>query len=481
MKAWRALFPVLALGLAGCADSGAPSGDDVVARAAGVEFKAETAAEILAPQPQLPADTAVVRILADLWVQYFLLAKTSSEDSTLANLDVTSLVERQIQGEMVSGLRDRVIQVDTAVSDVELRARFEAELPGGRLRARHILLQFPVGASPAQADSVRALAEELRSRIQSGEDFEAIARDYSQDTQTASNGGDLGSFGRNEMFPQFEEAAFALDEGELSDVVETTLGLHLIRVDERVIPDFEERRDQFRAQLRNRIVMEAESVYVANLVEAAQIEADSAGFESVRLLAAAPDLALTPRALDRSLVRYEGGVLTLEEFREWLLTNPADMAVQVSGASDEQLNGLLHNLTRSELLVNDAKAKGVEVPQDRIDALTSEILDGVKTVAQGLGFFEITREEGESSDEAADRVVRGILAEVVQGEREVIHLQTIAFTLKEQYGARIFGPGLGHAVTRINELRLQPTETVDPTLPEAAGDTVTADTSGGQG
>ncbi|NNM06348.1 MAG: hypothetical protein HKO65_14750, partial [Gemmatimonadetes bacterium] len=102
----------------------------------------------------------------------------------------------------------------------------------------------------------------------------------------------------------------------------------------------------------------------------------------------------------------------------------------------------------------------------------------VKGIAQELGFFEITRQEGETPEEAADRVVRGILAEVVQGAMEVFQLQTVAFALKEQYGARVFEPGLAQAVARINELRVQPVTPVEPAIPEAAEDTATTETSG---
>ena len=280
----------------------------------------------------------MVEALADLWVQYFLLARAAAEDTTLANIDCRSLVARQVEGEMVARLRDAVIQVDTAISEEDLQARFEAELPGGRIRARHILLQFPEGASDAQVDSVRALAASLRSRISGGEDFGTLAREFSQDAGSAANGGDLGSFGKGEMVPPFEAAAFALGEGEVSEVVETAFGLHLIQVDERIIPAFEERREQFRAQVQTQIVMEAESTYVANLVDAAGIDPDSASFESVRQLAADPGMELTSRALDRTLVRYDGGSLTLGEYREWLLTSPANMPAQIQAASDEQIS-----------------------------------------------------------------------------------------------------------------------------------------------
>jgi hypothetical protein len=477
MKALRTAVPLLTLTLAACGGTGQPSGDDVVAQAAGYEFDVETAAEILAPQPQLPAEA--VEALADLWAQYFLLARAAASDTTLAILDLSRLVEMQVEGEMVVGLRDLVIQVDTAISEEDLRARFEAELPGGQIRARHILLQYPERGTDAQADSVRALAASLRSRIVNGEDFVTLAREFSQDTQTADNGGDLGSFGRNQMFPQFEEAAFALDVGEVSEVVETALGLHLIRVDEKILPDFDEMREQYRAQVQGQLVAQAESTYVVDLVEAAGLEPDTTSFESVRQLAADLNLDLSSRALGRTLVRYEGGTLTLGEYREWLLMSPANVPPQIQTATNEQLTTLLEGLTRSELLVNDAVARGVEVSEIRRDSLSADILNAVKGIARELGFLEITLNEGESEEEAADRVVQEILREVVQEGRQVIQLQNIAYALKDQFGAKIHQPGINRAVARINEIRAQIPATQEPAPAVVPADTTATDTVGG--
>lgn len=486
MNAWRVLVPVLVLSVASCGGSEQPSSQDVLAKAAGFEFTAQSAAEILAPQAQLPNQPQVAEALADLWVQYYLLARAAAEDTTLANIDVDPLVTRQIEGEMVAQLREMVIQVDTALSDDFLRNRFEAELPGGRIRARHILLQFPEGASEAQVDSVRALAAALRSRIQQGEDFEALAREYSQDAGTAAAGGDLGTFGRNEMVPPFEEAAFALPVGDLSEVVETTFGLHLIRVDERLVPSFEERRAQYRAQIQTQLIMEAESTFVAGLIETAEMETDSGSFELVREVAGDVDLELTPRALGRTLVRYRGGALTLGEYRHWLLTSPANVPPQVQAAPDEQLKNLLESLTRSELLVNRAAEVGIEIPEARRDSLATGILEGVKSIADQLGFFQIVPEEGETAAAAADRVVRALLVQIVQEGREVFPLQTIAFVLKEQYGARVFPQGAARTVEIVEETRAQAAAAPAPSAPAAtpdtgAPDTAAADTAGEQG
>jgi hypothetical protein len=481
MKALRLLFPILVVGLAACDSSSRPSSEDVLAIAAGYEFSSEAAAEILAPQAQLPGDPEVVQALADLWVQYYLLARAAAEDSTLSNIDVAPLVDRQVEGEMVAQLREQVIMVDTMIPEDALLARYEAELPGGKVRARHILLQFPEGASDAQVDSVRAQAADLRARIMGGEDFSTLARQYSQDTGTAPTGGDLGSFGKGEMVPPFEAAAFELDIGEVSEVVETAFGLHIIVMDERIIPPFEERREQFRMQLQSQLVMEAESTYVANLVEEADIEVQAETLESLKQVAADPAVDLSPRAMDRVMVQYNGGSFTLREFRSWLLTGPPTLPDQIEAASDEQLENLLTSLTQSELLVGEAVAEGIEVPTARRDSLSEGLLSGVKSIAQELGFFELTLEEGESLESAADRVVRDILVQVVQNGREVYPLQTVAFALKEQFEARIFPSGIAHTVSLIAEFRAPGAATAPAVQPTPPADPITPDTAGGEG
>ena len=77
------------------------------------------------------------------------------------------------------------------------------------------------------------MAQELVERLRAGEDFEELAREYSTDDSNAEEGGHLGWFPRGRMVAPFEEAAFALQPGEFSDVVETTFGYHIIQVTER--------------------------------------------------------------------------------------------------------------------------------------------------------------------------------------------------------------------------------------------------------
>ncbi len=172
---------------------------DVLARAAGHELRIDEAARILAGNPQIPAEPQVVQALADLWVDYTLLATAAAEDSTLRMVNLDRILQPQREAMILRQLADRVLRPDTTITEEELRQRWATEGPGGEIRARHILLRIPPEATPAQRDSVRRLAEQLRGQVAGGADFAALARRYSADPGSAAQGGDLGFFGRGRM------------------------------------------------------------------------------------------------------------------------------------------------------------------------------------------------------------------------------------------------------------------------------------------
>ena len=109
-----------------------------------------------------------------------------------------------------------------------------------QVQARHILFSLADGISDERKADTRSTAQGILERARAGEDFAALAEEYSQDTGTASNGGDLGFFGRGRMVKPFEEAAFDMEVEQVSDLVETTFGFHIIKVDaiqpERIKP-----------------------------------------------------------------------------------------------------------------------------------------------------------------------------------------------------------------------------------------------------
>jgi peptidyl-prolyl cis-trans isomerase D len=121
-----------------------------------------------------------------------------------------------------------------AVSDAEVEAYYQEHLAEfdepRRLRLAHVLVRVPPVGGSAAEDAARAKVEDVIKRAKGGEDFAKLARDISEDKASAVQGGDLGFVGPGELVAPFEQAAFALKKGEISEPVRTPFGYHAIRV-----------------------------------------------------------------------------------------------------------------------------------------------------------------------------------------------------------------------------------------------------------
>lgn len=442
------------------------SNASLLARAAGHELTIDEASELLASQSQLPNQPEVVQALADLWIDYTLLAVAASEDSTLGSVDLTPVIRQQREQELVFRLRDSQLQFDTIIPDDQLRELYLAELPGGRVRARHILLPFPENATPEQRDSVHAFAGELKDRLEAGADFAELAREYSSDRGSGERGGDLGFFGRGEMVRPFEEAAFSLEPGTISDPVESPYGVHVIRVEEREVPDFEDEKESFLTRIRSQRVFQTESIYIADLEERANVQVQEGAAEAVRGLASRPAAELTRRSGNRALTRYEGGAYTVFEFQEYLQSRPPAVRSQVSQATDEQIENLLENLTRGELLVNESSRVGIELSEDEEASMLDEARTRFRASASQLGLRSIQPRDGESMDEAVDRTVKDQLRGILQGTRDVIPLGAIAYSLRAMYHGETYDHNVADVLRQVDELRsVNPPTTAPPQAP----------------
>jgi peptidyl-prolyl cis-trans isomerase D len=102
------------------------------------------------------------------------------------------------------------------------------------IRARHILIKLPPDADEKARAAARAKADDVLAKVKKGGDFAKLAEQLSEDAGTASKGGDLGLFPRGKMVPAFDAAAFALEPGTVSEVVESPFGFHIIKVEEKV-------------------------------------------------------------------------------------------------------------------------------------------------------------------------------------------------------------------------------------------------------
>jgi peptidyl-prolyl cis-trans isomerase C len=144
-----------------------------------------------------------------------------------------------------------------------------------RVRASHILIAFPEKAdAPAKAQA-KAKADQVLKDVKAGKDFAALAKEHSQDPGSAVNGGDLGFFQKGQMVGPFNDVAFTLAPGAISDVVETQFGYHIIKVAEkqpsRAVP-LEEVRPQLEQFLANQNREEQTEAFVKALRAKGKVE-----------------------------------------------------------------------------------------------------------------------------------------------------------------------------------------------------------------
>ena len=142
------------------------------------------------------------------------------------------------------------------------------------VKASHILLGVDAKATAEEKKAAREKAEKLRKELAGGADFAALAKGNST-CPSSQQGGDLGFFGKGQMVPAFESVAFSLKPGEISEVVETSFGYHIIKLTEKKAAekvDFKEARPRIEDYLKNQKVGAAVNEYLAETRKTAKIE-----------------------------------------------------------------------------------------------------------------------------------------------------------------------------------------------------------------
>jgi hypothetical protein len=431
------------------------SHQDVLARASGHELSVDKAASLFGLNPRIPPQPDVVNAIANLWIDYTLLATAVSKDSTLNAVNLDPIIEPYIEQEVVWRLREKVIKVDTALSDAQLKAMLEKEGTGLQVKARHVLLRLPADATPAQRDSVNKLAQDIKKRAQAGEDFGALARRYSQEPGADKSGGDLGFFGKGQMVAPFEEVAFKMQPGQVSDPVETPFGIHIIKVEDRKMASFDELKTNFRQQMKERMVQDAEQNYVKTLTDTMNLEVEPGAYETVKEIAKNSELDISRRAARRALLKYKGGETTAGEFSRFLQRLQPQQRQMLTTQTDENLKQLLEGMARNEILVAEAKRQKLEVPAKQVDSVRNEIRKQLRSAITEAQLNNIKPQEGESMDQAIDRRVWALLEGNIKGDRSVIPLGPISYSLREQYKAQIFEQGVTATVQKAEQMRAQ--------------------------
>jgi len=194
----------------------------------------------------------------------------------LSESNVKHFIKRNMAiGELIN----RQIAPKVNVTDEETKAYYDANpnyfKQPEQVKVSHILIKVDSGATETQKAQARIEIVKIKQKLKNGEDFAALAREYSQDSSSA-NGGALGYFGRDQIpVKPFADAAFALQPNEISDIVETPMGYHLIKVvdkrPERTIA-FAEVKGQLNQNLKNQEIEQEVKLYIEDLKKNANVE-----------------------------------------------------------------------------------------------------------------------------------------------------------------------------------------------------------------
>ena len=202
--------------------------------------------ELLNQLPEQYRQESTKRLVADQLVQMKLMAAEAER----RGLDKSEDFQRQLTLMRQQALANALAQdVAKKLGDEAMKEYYEKHKDEfAQVKARHILIRTQGSPVPAEEGKKelsdaegKAKAEELRKRITGGEDFATVAKAESADKGSGARGGDLGApFSRNRMVPEFDQVAFSLKEGEISQPVKTIFGYHLIQVQEKKTPTFDE-------------------------------------------------------------------------------------------------------------------------------------------------------------------------------------------------------------------------------------------------
>jgi peptidyl-prolyl cis-trans isomerase C len=179
-------------------------------------------------------------------------------------------IQELVETKVVSG-----IEVGDARADEFYKANPELFVQPEQVRARHILIRTEATADAAAKAEARKQIDGIRQKIVDGGDFAELAKAHSQDPGSKGNGGDLGFFARGQMVKPFEETAFALKENEISQVVESPFGFHIIQVTGRKPAEtvaYETVKARILEHLKQQAIREKLDAYVDGLRQGAKIE-----------------------------------------------------------------------------------------------------------------------------------------------------------------------------------------------------------------
>lgn len=315
------------------------------------------------------------RTLADLTAFGLAVADGRTEEL------IEPFIERDLRSLVLQRAAMEVAADASGVDEAELREVYAAN-PEHELVARHLVVLSERWRPAEHRDSARARAMEALGRARAGEPFEDLAAEYSDEPGAAERGGLLEPGREGSWVPEFWEAASALEEGALSDVVETEFGFHVIRLEERRQVPFEEARERVLERLVDLPAALGRSAeWVASIQRLMRV--DTGAIMEWRSGVADPDRALItwPDTLSIPPLRAD-------EMDRSSTTAAPEMAAAVQEMDSAQVVEMVESSARPHVMIEQARKQGVEPSASQRAAIVNRWEQSVAGWAEALGFRE---------------------------------------------------------------------------------------------
>jgi peptidyl-prolyl cis-trans isomerase C len=277
--------------------------------------------------------------------------------------DVQQKVKKTANRQMLQEVYTKVV-LDAVVSEDQIREIYDRS--GTELNARHILVQFK-GTSRSRSERTRAEAlaimGQISGRLAKGESFEDLAGEFTEDPSGKENGGDLGWFGWGKMVGPFQETAFKLKPGEISDVVETDFGFHIIKLEaKRDVErgDFESEKNALKQQAsreKSAELGQKANQFLEEQKKAAGFEVLTENVHSFFMIFDGSGMKTAPMDEMLKKINYQAPLFKLkgEELgTEWMVKEISviDEGQKPRFKSENQLLGIIDQLVTQHLIIS---------------------------------------------------------------------------------------------------------------------------------
>jgi hypothetical protein len=375
----RIVLAASVLVLAGCSNCGDlfSAHADVAATAAGQTLSAEQLAAMMgkAKGAQMTAETA--EFIATVWSDYTLFSQAvargtlKTDSATVATVLWPQVAEAKgaLWYDTLAAQRQ---QLDPSAADSLYLADTVRVL-------QHILIGVQATASPEERAAARKKAQLALNQLQQGASFDLLASQLSDDPGSKQNGGWLPPAKPGAYVTAFDSAAWRLNPGQTTGLVETPFGYHIIRR-----PTMEDSRTKVLAYLTQEATRRLDSIYMDSL--SIQYDLKISDDAPALMRSGLADKSGNQKS-KKAISTYRGGKLTVGEYLRWLSALPPQFAAQVAQASDEQLSQFAKALSTNQLLLAQADSAGITLPADQWSAMQASyeaVIDTLKLTI-GLG------------------------------------------------------------------------------------------------